>query len=145
VNYLFDTNILSEFQKNRRDQNVIQWVKQVESERIFISVLSLGEIRRGVEIKRKSDPDRAARYEEWLLELESRYANRILDFTRDAAHKWGQLTARHLKNHHMIDLQLAAQALVNDCILVTRNVKDFKELQIKLINPFEPSSYVQYR
>ncbi len=137
MNYLFDTNILSEFQKNRRHPSVMTWVKRIESQNIYVSVISLGEIRRGIEIKRPSDAALANRYEEWLRDLEKRFASSILDFDRDVAHAWGVLTARYPKNSHMIDMQLAAQAMVYDCVLATRNVKDFKGLPIQLINPFE--------
>jgi toxin FitB len=100
----------------------------------YVSVITLGEIRRGIERLRPKNAAYAELLEHWLLKLEAAYAGRILQLDRKTADIWGRLD---VQTGQLIDAQIAATALQHDAILVTRNIKDFKSVGLKLVNPFE--------
>jgi predicted nucleic acid-binding protein len=137
--YLIDTNVVSEMRKRAKaDRGVVAFFETVAAsgEPVFLSAISLGELRRGVElIRRRGDADQAQRLEAWLATVVESYSERILAFDADAAQVWGRL--RVPDPGHALDKQIAAIALVNDLTLVTRNVADFKGSGVKLANPFE--------
>ena len=137
--YLIDTNVVSEMRKRAKaDRGVVAFFETVAAsgEPVFLSAISLGELRRGVElIRRRGDADQARRLEAWLATVVESYSERILAFDTDAAQVWGHL--RVPDPGHALDKQIAAIALVNDLTLVTRNVADFKGSGVKLTNPFE--------
>jgi toxin FitB len=137
--YLIDTNVVSEMRKRAKaDRGVVAFFETVAAsgEPVFLSAISLGELRRGVElIRRRSDADKAQRREAWLATVVESFSERILAFDADAAQVWGRL--RVPDPGHALDKQIAAIALVNDLTLVTRNVADFKGSGVKLTNPFE--------
>ena len=101
---------------------------------VYLSALTLGEIMRGVALRRRSDPKTAARLTEWLERLRLDHADRILPVTDRIALEWGRIAA--LRPRGDIDGLIAATALVHDLILVTRNVKDFEDTTVSLINPW---------
>ncbi len=133
--YLLDTNVLSEIRKNHMNPNVLRWLRLVPVEQCYISVISLGEIRRGIEKRRTKDSHYADIFERWLEQLERVYEGRIWPFDRVAADLWGRLPVPDPT--HLVDAEIAAIALQHDAILVTRNVKDFKDFGLDLVNPFE--------
>jgi toxin FitB len=137
--YLIDTNVVSEMRKRAKaDRGVVAFFETVAAsgEPVFLSAISLGELRRGVElIRRRGDADQARRLEAWLATVVESSSERILAFDADAAQVWGHL--RVPDPGHALDKQIAAIALVNDLTLVTRNVADFKGSGVKLANPFE--------
>ena len=137
--YLLDTNILSELRKRHRaDPSVLAWFKGVIDAEIFLSVLVLGEIRRGIELRRKNDPQAALDLERWLKGLVQQYTSRLLPITLEIADRWGQLgLSQPLPS---IDGLLAATALQHDLTLVTRNVADVARTGVHVLNPFERSS-----
>jgi len=136
--YLLDTNIASELRKGRRaNQKVIEWIQTVESDELFLSVLSMGEIRNGVERIRMSDAVQAGVLERWLKELEVTYGDRVLPVTLPIADAWGRLTAKSPLS--VVDCLLAATALEHDLVLATRNVQDVIRTGVKFLNPFEPA------
>jgi toxin FitB len=136
VSYLLDTNVLSELRKGRRcEPTVWRWAKTAESE-LHTSVIVVGELKRGVERVRPKDPRFAAELERWLTGLMTTMAARILPVDQAVALEWGRITA--LRTVPPIDGLLAATAMVRGMTLVTRNVKDFADLGVSYLNPFEP-------
>ena len=134
--YLLDTNVISETRKRRRaNQNVLTWFESVEGEELYLSVLVLGEIRKGIEKVRPADPLQARSLEQWLNILESSYSDRILPITTAIADEWGRLSA--IRPLSTVDGLLAATALVHDLTLVTRNEQHISHTRVKFLNPFE--------
>lgn len=131
---LLDTVVLSELRKSRPSSKVIQWVQQHQDNDFFISVVSLGEIERGIEKKRKSEPEFAQELTHWLENLQRLYGDRILPITPNIARKWGQLSAQ--LGHDGADLLIAATALVHGLTVATRNVRHFEKTKVAFFNPF---------
>ena len=139
MRWLLDANIVSELRKGSRcDANVAAWYAQVESGELFMSVLTLGEIRKDVERMRRRDPAQARMLERWLADLRTIYADRLITVDRDIADEWGRVAA--IRTLPIIDGLLAATAKVHSLTLATRNVDDVSGLGAKLLNPFEPQS-----
>lgn len=134
---LMDTNIISEIRKGRRcDAAVAEWYAGVAEGDLYLSVLVLGEIRKGAELaRRRRDYAQAEALESWLQIVAERFAERILPVDAATALTWGRLTA--LRPLPVIDGLLAATALTQDMILATRNLADFQGLGVQLLNPFE--------
>ena len=136
--YLIDTNVVSETRKEKKaNPGVIGFFDRIAAsgEPVYLSVVSIGELRRGVEIIRyRGDADQAALLETWLTNVLDQYGQNILAFGADAAQVWGRL--RVPDPSHELDKQIAAIALVNDLTLVTRNAVDFQGAGVKLLNPF---------
>ena len=136
--YLLDTNIISELRKHRRANPGVQQFFQQATDRqalLFLSVITVGELRRGIElIKHRGDAPQAKLLEDWLILVLEEYRERILDFTTLEAQVWGKLRVPHPENS--IDKQIAATALTYDLTLVTRNDRDFIKTGVKLLNPF---------
>jgi predicted nucleic acid-binding protein len=139
--YLIDTNVISELRKkNKANTGVKRFFKKINDENIklYLSVITIGELRRGVEnIRYRNDLKQASTLEKWLDTLVSNYSDMILNFTEVEAQVWGALRVPH--HEHSIDKQIAAIALVNDLTVVTRNTDDFTGTGVRLLNPFEPS------
>ncbi len=136
--YLIDTNVVSEARKqSRADVGVRRFFDDVveKGESIYLSVITVGELRRGVEsIRHRGDARQAALLEAWLTLVLDRYGDNVLEFDADAAQVWGRL---RVPNHeHALAKQIAAIALVNDLTLVTRNTADFAGTGVRLVDPF---------
>jgi predicted nucleic acid-binding protein len=130
--YLVDTNVVSEARRGSRE--AVAWLRSIRPDAIYLSALTLGEIMRGVAFRRKSDPKTAARLAEWLERLRQDHADRILPVTDRIAIEWGRMAA--LRPRGDIDGLIAATAIVHGLVLVTRNVKDFEDVAVSLINPW---------
>jgi toxin FitB len=137
--YLLDTNIISELRKrDRANPGITHFFRQIaEQEEIsYLSAITIGELRRGVDIiQHRGDFTQAKSLETWLETILDRYSENILDFGREEAQIWGRLRVPHPEN--ALDKQIAATALVYDLTLVTRNVKDFAATGVTLLNPFD--------
>lgn len=134
--YLIDTNVLSEARKGARaNPGVRRFFADVDDDALRVSVLSCGEIRKGIELLRAKDPRTANVLERWLARLERDFAVRILPVDSAVADTWGKLDA--LGPVAAIDGLLAATALVHDLTLVTRNVRHIRRTGAKVMDPFE--------
>ncbi len=131
--YLVDTNVVSE--ARRGSHQAVEWLRSVRPDAVYLSALTLGEIMRGVALKQKSDPRTATRLAEWLVRLRGDHADRILPVTNRIAVEWGRIAA--LRPRGDVDGLIAATAIVHDMSLVTRNVRDFEDTQVSLINPWD--------
>jgi predicted nucleic acid-binding protein len=136
--YLVDTNVISEARKrNKANPGVRRFFDKarIHDEPLFVSVITIGEIRRGIEIIRhRGDNRQARRLEAWLEGVLRDFDERILEFGNEEAQVWGLLRVPYHEN--AIDKQIAATALTHDLILVSRNVEHFKGLGVRLFNPF---------
>jgi predicted nucleic acid-binding protein len=136
--YVLDTNVLSEARRSAPNRNMVAWLASVPDHRLHISVIVIGEIRRGILMHAKTNPHSAQRLDAWLDELIDNYAfgERLLPVTLEDALAWGRITAAN-KQLPAADALIAAQALARDWTVVTRNVKDFERTGVRLLNPFE--------
>lgn len=138
TDFLIDTNIISELRKgDRADAGVREWFDTVASEQLFLSVLVIGELRRGVEQIRRRDPISAGYLEAWLRRIRSEFAEHLLPVTEDIAELWGE--SGLTKPLPPIDGLLAATAIIHQMTLVTRNEKDFARAPVQVFNPFRLS------
>lgn len=136
MNYLVDTNIISEVRKGAKcAANVAAWYDSIDDADIYLSVLVLGEIRKGVERARPSDPAQARALEKWLTAVAESFAERILPIDQTVADEWGRMAAKRPVS--TVDALLAATAKVHRMTLATRNVSDVADLGADLVNPFE--------
>lgn len=134
--FLLDTNILSELRKGARcAPNVLHWAAMESTQAHYISVLSLGEVRKGIELLRKKSPEKCIPLENWLEKLHSDYANCTIAITTEISERWGELSSR--RSLPVIDSLIAATALEFGLTLATRNTKDFDGLGISIVNPFQ--------
>jgi predicted nucleic acid-binding protein len=132
--YLLDTNVLSETRKRDADGKVIAFLQETDPSTLYISVLTLGEMRKGVEQKRRTDAEAAERIAQWVDGLELGFAERILGIDAATARLWGEWSAQ--RPRPVVDTLLAATAVVHGLTFVTRNTSDVREIELKLLNPF---------
>jgi predicted nucleic acid-binding protein len=135
MSYLLDTNIVSETIRRNPNKTLISWLDQIPGEALFVSVLTLGEIRKGVETL--GDKKRREKLRLWLEhELPTWFEDRVLPVDLSVADRWGRLLAEIGRPVPTIDSLLAATALHHELRLVTRNAKDFDYPGLEVINPF---------
>jgi toxin FitB len=135
LSYLLDTNVISELRKGERaDANVRAWFSELADEEIFLSVLTIGEVRRGVENVRRRDPKAAAALDSWLARLGEAHRDRILPVDRAIAEEWGRMNVPDPLP--VVDGLLAATAKVIGLTFATRNVADVEGSGVELLDPF---------
>ena len=138
MSFLLDTNVVSEIRKKAPDRGVATWFASVPADKLFLSVLIVGEIRQGIARLVRRDPAQAEIFERWLSELGDGYGDRIVPITVRIAEAWGRLNVPDTVP--VVDGLLAATALVHDWTLVTRNVNDVTSTGVRLLDPFADSA-----
>lgn len=137
MTWLVDTNVISEVRKGSRCHPVVAaWWQEVEDRDLFLSVMTLGEIRRGIEAVRPRDPARASALAAWLADVVDAFGTRVLGVDEAVAEAWGRISA--MRSVPVVDALLAATAHVHGLVLVTRNTADVDGLGVRVLNPFSP-------
>jgi predicted nucleic acid-binding protein len=134
TDYLLDTNILSQTRKRSPDPGVLDFLTRTDPSALYLSVLTLGELRKGVAHRQRTDPATAQDLAAWVDGLEFGYADRILPIDAPAARLWGELSAQ--RPRPVIDTLLAATAITRNLTLVTRNTAHVVDINVELLNPF---------
>ena len=138
MKYLLDTCVLSEAFRKKPDRDVLDWMDSCDENRLYLSVLTLAEIEKG--IGKCQEPLKQDKLRAWLeFDLKERFKHRILPIDLEVAQAWGRIQSESEKNGTpmpAIDGLIAVTGLVNDCIIVTRNISDMRFSQAQLFNPF---------
>lgn len=135
MSYLIDTNVLSELRRRQPDTQVVRWMAERPATTLHLSVLTLGELRKGVE--GLTEEARKRRLLDWLeVELPAYFAGRIVSVDTAVADRWGRLLAHARRPVPAIDSLLAATALAHGLTLVTRNLKDFQYPDLQVLDPW---------
>ncbi len=132
--YLLDTNVVSETRKARADARVIGFLSSIEAAGLFLSVLTLGELRKGVALRTRADPIAARDIAAWVDGIETGFADRVLPVDVVTARKWGELSGG--RTLPVIDTLIAATALQHGLTLATRNTRDFASTGVLLVDPW---------
>ncbi|MBU3693375.1 MAG: type II toxin-antitoxin system VapC family toxin [Rhodocyclaceae bacterium] len=136
MSYLLDTNVLSELRRSEPQPAVVDWIASRKSASLYLSTLTLGEIRRGID--RLPESRRRMALEEWLeQELPQFFSERVLPVDAAVADRWGRMLASAGRPVPVIDSLLAATAVEHDLVLVTRNLRDFGFAGLRTFNPWE--------
>jgi predicted nucleic acid-binding protein len=134
MNYLLDTNVVSEIQRRRPNRRVTTWMENTDPASLYISVLTLGEIAKGAARVARRDMAQAAVFEQWLDATRLQFVNRIIEVDAEISMTWGRLNAN--RPLPVVDNLLAATALVRDMILITRDTRDIADTGVRTINPW---------
>jgi predicted nucleic acid-binding protein len=138
MSFLLDTNVISEPRQKQPNKLVLEWLDAQDETKLFLSVLTVGEIRKG--ITRLDSGKKKAQLEKWLEKLRSRFARRILSLSEKTFLVWGKMSGEFENKgivRSALDSLLEATALEHDLIFVTRNVKNFQHSQVTILNPWE--------
>lgn len=139
MKYLLDTCVISEVIRKKPNKKVLNWLKEQEESTLFLSVLTFGEIEKGIE--KSADSRRKNKLKLWVeVDLKQRFEGRILPIGMQVATKWGEIQGKSElsgKPLPTIDGLIAVTGLVNNCIVVTRNVSDMQQSTVELLNPWE--------
>lgn len=133
--YLLDTNVISETRKTRADGGVMAFLSAADATGLYLSVLTLGELRKGIQAKRPTDPTAADQLDTWVNGIETTFANRLLSIDTAIARRWGELSA--VQSLAVIDTLIAATAMGHGLTLVTRNVRNVASTGVPLFNPWQ--------
>lgn len=132
--YLLDTNVLSETRKKKADAGVLAFLEAADSALLYISVLTIGELRKGVAAKRRTDPAAAKSLAAWVEGLEFGFADRLLDVDAATARMWGDWSGD--RPRPVVDTLLVATAVLHGLTFVTPNTRDVRGIQVKVHNPW---------
>lgn len=135
MKYILDTNVISELRKKKPSKPVVQWFKEIDSNDICISCITIGELRAGALKKNKTDKVAGNLLMQWVDKLVDEHKNQIIDIDLPTCIEWSKLLA--IDSTNAIDSLIAAQCVLHELILVTRNTKHFTMFQIQILNPFE--------
>ena len=138
MSFLLDTNVISEPEQKRPSAKVMKWLEEQDESRLYLSALSIGEIKKGT--ARLASGVKRAKLQSWLEELRTRFSRRILPITEATFLVWGKMYAEfELKGivRPAFDSLLEATALEHDLILVTRNVRNFRDSSVTILNPWK--------
>jgi len=135
VGYLLDTNVISETRKTRADPAVMAFLGAADPGGLFLSVLTLGELRKGVAARHRSDAVTADRLGAWVDGIETMFADRVLPVDAAVARLWGELSAGRILP--VIDTLIAATAIVSGLTLVTRNIRDVEATGVPFVDPWQ--------
>ncbi|MGH9008053.1 MAG: type II toxin-antitoxin system VapC family toxin [Acidimicrobiales bacterium] len=135
MSFLLDTNVVSELRRGR-DPNVSLWASSIQDQELHLSVLTLGEVRKGIERLRPRDPVQADAFDAWLEMLRTDFVDRILPVDERVAQRWGRLSIT--QDRPVVDSLIAATALVHGLTVATRNIADFEGCGAPLFNPWLP-------
>jgi toxin FitB len=133
--FLIDTNVISETRKTRPDGGVIAFLTAADVRELFLSVLTLGELRKGVAARGRTDPLAAKQLAVWVDGIETSFADRLLPIDVATASRWGELSAG--RTLPVIDTLIAASAINHGLTLVTRNTGDFAATGVPLVDPWQ--------
>jgi hypothetical protein len=132
--FLLDTNVVSELRRQRPHGAVLEWVRAADEADLHLSAVTLGELQAGIELTRAQNPDKAAELQQWLDAVEGQYS--VLPMDGRTFREWARLM--HARSETLYeDAMIAATARVHGLTVVTRNVADFRTLDVPLLNPFE--------
>lgn len=131
---LLDTNVISELRKLRPHGAVVAWLNIQREEQLFISAVTIGEIQAGIELTRRQDVSKAGEIEEWLKQIEDSF--QILPMDVACFREWGRLRIRN-PAPLLEDGMIAATARIHNLIVATRNERDFRRLDVRIVNPFK--------
>jgi predicted nucleic acid-binding protein len=132
--YLLDTNVISELRKAKPHGAVIAWLSDLRDDQIFLSVVTVGELQTGIEMTRQQDPAKAAEIEAWVEQVADSY--QVLPMDTTCFREWARLMMGK-PGRLMEDVMIAATVRVNDLIVATRNERDFEQLRVEVLNPFQ--------
>lgn len=132
--YVLDTNVLSALRRPDRAPKVTSWLRQQSESQLFLSVITLGEIERGIAQQGQRNPEFATDLQAWIDRTVLLFGDRLLPFGSEEARLWGRLSAR--LGHGGADLLIAATALSQGAIVVTGNVSDFEPTGVEIVDPF---------
>ena len=132
--YLLDTNVISELRKPKPHGAVVQWLQAVAEADLHISAVTVGEIQAGIELTREQDEAKAGEIEQWLELVSASY--NVIPMSADAFRVWARLMHRASDTLYE-DAMIAATAQVHKLIVVTRNVVDFRDFGVSVLNPFD--------
>lgn len=133
--YLLDTNVVSELRKPKPHGAVVAWVSAQDTTHLYLSAMTIAALQRGVEITREQDVEKAEHIEGWLEQLI--VSGQVLAMDAPVCRQWARLMHRQ-SDTLTEDAFIAATAIVHRLVVVTRNVRDFKALNVELLNPFAP-------
>ena len=135
MKYLLDTNIISELKKKTPDQNVVNWFEGIDTDELYLSCITIGELKSGALKKAKTDVKTGKLLIKWIDGLMADYEEQILNIDLETCEIWAELL--NIDSTNAIDGLIAAQCFQSNMVLVTRNIKHFNMFDIKLFNPFE--------
>ena len=132
--YLLDTNVISELRKPSPHGAVVAWLRDQEEEQLFLSAVTMGELQAGIERTRRQDPSKASEIELWVDQLAASY--QILPMDTPCFREWGRIMDRR-PDKLIEDAMIAATARVHRLIVATRNEGDFRQFDVRILNPFK--------